>query len=496
MLEQLCTEIREINHRRYAVLVVVSWMVVLVAWAFSSLPGSYPDEPFHMANAYCAGEHPADQCDVVDAIGYVRGPAAILDSKHWWWDNPLIIRMGDYRADNYSPTYYRVTSWLMSDDIRSSIARIRIFNLLLTVSVLVVAYRLSHRSVRNAFVFTVLLMSVTYGHYFMASNHPLSWAYAGVVSFGVCTSSILRHERLVKKISTVCFGMFSAMFALSARRESFVAILFIILVTMLIERHRLRRMAIDLGLFKLALGGLVLVLTFVAGIWTGVIRLIYPLNRQGWDLLISSFDIDRFIWNLWASPVIVIRLLAGTRDDNSVASDPLGYWVVSMVIVFWATTYWFANYSREKPLNRVDHVLVSGICSVVLISPVVYILPRPFDLLGPNLFPTRYLLLVFSSALYLVYLILDPDGRIVLSSRRYAFLVALIGISHAMSHYFNFIPKGSQDIPVLNIAKPHADFEGWWFQSFSPMSLWLIGVAGTVGLFVGIRRAGLIRVYD
>lgn len=477
----------------YRVLLVSSLLALMAVWAFSSRPGSYPDEQFHMVNTYCAGSHPANQCDEVDEEGLVRGPAAILDAKHWWWENPLVIRMADYRADNYSAVYYEVTSWLTTGGTAESIARVRIFNLLLAGTTIVIAFAVSHESVRNAYVLSLLLINITYGLYFASSNHPLSWAFSGVVAFSALLLSSIRHNELWWKAICGVVALVSAGIALSARRESVVALAFAVLMTVLLERNALKDQLKKVGLRWLTLASLALMLGLTLAIYAKLLRLIYPFNAKG-KLLFTDFDLDRFVRNVSATPVVFLRVLAGTRDDKSLENDPFGYWLIPTLLLVVFVGTWLYSYSQKKKRSKVDNGLIFAAISVNVLAPVVYITPRPFDLLGPNFFPTRYLLLLFVSALFFIGVILDFDGRFSLTPSRFRLLAILFYVAHGISLYHNFIPKGSLDIKLANIGNPGTDFEGWWFTSISPMSLWILGLAASVGLLVGLRRGEVIQI--
>ena len=446
-----------------------------------------------MANTYCAGPHPADQCDIVDEDGFVRGPAAILDGKHWWWDNPLVIRMADYRADNYSPVYYEVSSWLTTGSTSESIARVRFFNLLLSSAWLIGAFAVAHQSVKSTYVLSLLIVNITYGFYFITSNHPLSWAFSGVVAFSVLLVSALRHDRPRRIAVCGLFALSSAGLALSARRESVVALAFGLIMALLVERKTLRGWLKKVGWSRLLFVVLSLIVGFLLAVGSNLVKPIYPFNGDG-ALLFTDFDPDRFIRNLWATPVVFLRVLAGTRDEDSLASDPFGYWLLPTLLLVVLLGAWLNSHSRKSNRSVTDMLLIFLAVIANVLAPVVYITPRPFDLLGPNLFPTRYLLLLFATALFFIGVILDFDGRFSLTRSRYWLVSVLLFVSHGLSLYFNFIPKGSQDIGFSNIGFPGAEFEGWWFGSVSPISLWILGLAASVGLLVGVRRGEVIRM--
>lgn len=447
-----------------------------------------------MVNTFCASSYAHGQCRDSSESGFLRVPAAIVNGKHWWWNEPSDLQVRDTRQDNFAPVYYRVTSVAIGGDVAGSVARIRIMNLMLGSILLLLAILTSHHSTRSAFIFTFLILSVTLGFFYIASNHPVSWAYAGILSFAMSASSIPRHNNFVHRVVSATIALFSAVFALSARRESVVSIAFVTLMVIITNRKRLS-VALRSGKSH---SKLLAVVFFAFSIGSAIrlelIRPIYPFNREGFQEFLESFDLDRILKNVSYLPVIGAEILGGTRNDNSDYLGPVGYWAFPMFAAFVLSLVWFSRQiegGRKKP---VDKITIWTSVSISLIAPVVYILPRPYDLMDLNAFPARYLLLLFACSLFFVYLSLDEDGGVWFSAKQLKTLFCLFSIGHALSLYFNFFLRVTQKNVLVNIGQSSDWTEGWWFESISPLSVWFLGVTGSSTALFALYRSNMLNV--
>jgi hypothetical protein len=454
----------------------VSQFIVLSAWALGSPPFSYADEAFHMLNSYCVGSPPADECRREPSSGLVTVPERIIDGSRWWWDNPREVRVEDPRNARYSPVYYWVGSRSVDGDLSKWVLKTRLVNALLATALITLALALSHETVRRIALNSWVLIGITYGFFYAASNHPLSWSVAGVAALCPLFVSVFRHAARSRRLGAAMGSACAAGIALMGRRESIIAIAMILIVVGSAESRGWSRMG---GTRLLAaLAAVVAVPSVLLAI--GVLHPIAPFNRDGFGELWNALDGERIYRFLWEVPVVYLKLLGGTRYNDLPELESVGYWAP---FVLGATMLAFAAHRTSSIRNgSSQRYAVARIVTlaVLVVAPVAYSLPRGSGMSLLPLLPSRYVLLIGMAGMFLLLCSVDPNGFGVCSRGQYKVLSLLVVVGHGTSLYFVFITQrvfrvSVDSVPVVNLAGRHAWMEDWWTSSLSPLSVWLVG---------------------
>jgi len=168
-------------------------LAVLVCWAFASPNGSVPDDGFHMASIICSGKQ--NPCEVPKFVSeepcFGWGPgggngsarpdvtAACVDPSEF----SLMVETdrNNQRTNSYSGGFYAVMHTLVSGNLRTMVLRMRLFNVLLSVASIGLAFWLtrSNQNISRAFTGAIVGTYVPLVLFFIPSINQTSWSMLG-----------------------------------------------------------------------------------------------------------------------------------------------------------------------------------------------------------------------------------------------------------------------------------------------------------------------------
>lgn len=211
-------------------------VLALSAWAFSSPMGAAPDDEFHLVSTWCSTgddaycqEGSADSTRLVPEI-IVQSPcfallsnesAACQDSLDSARSNFVETARGNF-AGAYPPLYYSVMSIFVGEDARFSVMAMRLFNVLLFVSITSALYALLPISRRPALVWGWLITTVPLGLFLLSSNNPSGWAVAGVGSAWLALIGYYEARKPVVRWLSAFLVIVSVLMAAGSRGDSAV----------------------------------------------------------------------------------------------------------------------------------------------------------------------------------------------------------------------------------------------------------------------------------
>lgn len=173
-------------------LAVVAWLVLGVAWAVASPPGSSPDDDFHLGSIWCAWGREATGCVVEDSVG---GRSSVLvpslrdaystcvalrgdRSAACQFDgelNPLIANRG-----GYPPGFYGFLRLFASDQAAVSIVAMRLVVWGLGTALWLALFALIPGTSRHRMMLAVLASAVPLTLFLASSTNPSAALITGI----------------------------------------------------------------------------------------------------------------------------------------------------------------------------------------------------------------------------------------------------------------------------------------------------------------------------
>ena len=178
-------------------------LLTLVCWALSSPPGSAPDEPFHLASAWCAWGTDTDHCrvdpdprfrllphQVVNGQCFTGNMAQSAECRPRDYNQPLTpdqaTAFGNWNT-GYPPVFYATMRLFVTDGYDTSVALMRIANAVIGAGLVIGLALLLPRRLRQLPGYVYVLTAVPLSLFFIASANPSSWA---IISAGVLWMSV------------------------------------------------------------------------------------------------------------------------------------------------------------------------------------------------------------------------------------------------------------------------------------------------------------------
>lgn len=166
-------------------------LILAGVWAFSSPPGSSPDDGAHLTTIWCAwGGH--DGCRATSADGYFAVPAEVGSTPCFALDAGTDARCDAGETDGLvvgqslrgynPPVFYAVMRLFVSDEVAQSVLAMRTFNILLASLLWLFAFAVSPTAVRRSLVISWSALLIPIGLFFIPSTNPTSWS---IISAGL-----------------------------------------------------------------------------------------------------------------------------------------------------------------------------------------------------------------------------------------------------------------------------------------------------------------------
>lgn len=236
-----------------AILVAALALLALLGWAFASPVGASPDDNFHMTSIWCAqGERPG-LCEAAQKPGERAVPAAVANSSVCFAFRPehsgrcdtppegmVATGHGNFKG-LYPPVYYGTMSIFVTDDVQTSVLLMRVFNCLLTVTLIAAIYLLVDSRLRRPLLWSLLLTGIPTGIFLIASVNPSGWAVVSATTLWVSLVGYFRASSLAHRIALGGLAVVSTVMGAGSRGDSAVFVAFGALLAAIIAFERTRR---------------------------------------------------------------------------------------------------------------------------------------------------------------------------------------------------------------------------------------------------------------
>ena len=217
-------------------LALLSFLIVLSAWAVSSPPGSSPDDDFHLASAYCGQGTRQGLCENPSTGQGKLIPSGVIGLQNCYYKfrvsancqiSELQVKEGSKESTErlntgglYPRLFYLFSSVFASSSVANSALAMRFLNISLILSLFGLTYYASSRKYRKMLPMTWCVSSLPFGLFIFSSNNPSSWAVSGLSCYAFLLANILDESeprRKEKILPVLLIGMFAA---LGSRNDS------------------------------------------------------------------------------------------------------------------------------------------------------------------------------------------------------------------------------------------------------------------------------------
>ena len=481
-------------------LVVVTAIGALGAWALASPVGSDPDGQFHLSSIWCGSGYAAAKCEpplpgseslVPKAVRVPTGVAfagtchsyksdysascetVLLDNRE------LIQTQFNNEGRLYPNLYYFVASKFVGNDIARSALTIRLLNLLLLIFLVTAMYRITPKDIRDGVAITLLAFMIPLGLFLVASNNGSSWTISGVSVYWAFFVTFLTASEKARWIPAGLLSLASGFMALGSRADGAIYIVFSTVVALLIalgrnpaalRKYWFRSFA---GVFICLAAGVSYFSSGQSGSLTGGLFGDGGFGRAPAETLFNNFS---------RLPALYMGAL-GARG----AVGDLGWLDTAMPEMVSGFALFTAGgiilYSRKK--RSAAELLAVLVCIAALITTPLAMLQMDGAIVG-ELVQARYVLPLLllaagvfasgervSSAEFL-----SPSTRILFPAlMTVAYSVAL---HTTMRRYIT-----GNDVMGWNL---NSNREWWWQNGPPPMTIWFIGTACFAYVVVSIFR--------
>jgi Predicted membrane protein (DUF2142) len=472
-----------------AVLASALMFVALAAWAFASPVGASPDDDFHLASIWCAGDGHGGACETTDdpderlvasgfstSICYVFHADQSADCQDDVFDplaedESLETERGNF-AGLYPPVFYGVTATFAGPDLGSGVLAIRVFNAFLFVAFVTAVVAAVPPALRRPVVVGVVATAVPLGMFIVPSTNPSSWALLCAATLWPSVLGMLRSSGR-RAVVLGILALVSILIGAGARADAAVFGVFAVGVAVVlgVERGRSRgawawRAVV---LLLVVVGAYLLFGTASQGaqVGTGLPNAAQPDRTVRGLLVHNLFEVPR----LWTG-------MLGGWGLGWLDTQMSGVTTVLAPAVFFALVFWGLSVLSVRKV-----LAVLGVFLALYVVPLV-LLVQTRAVVGEHVQP-RYILPL---AVVLAGVATLPVRGVAprLTGVQAAALVAALGAANSLALHTNI----RRYVTGVDSTALDLDFavEWWWPAGPGPMTTWALGslafVAGLTALAV------------
>lgn len=380
--------------------------------------------------------------------------------------------------DGNQSLFYLTNGLLVSKNLELSIVLMRLLNLVILMSLLVIAWKSASMGANARLHFALVITSIPVFLFIITSNNSSSWTFLGCAFIWFFVDSLMTQPTSRQRIFALLGLGICVLLCVGSRSES---VPFAMMQAVAVCALRINPSWIQLGRIRMAVLSVVATLFAVAlillsGVWrmiTSGFSYVYdesPLNRDASSLLVH---------NIQAVPDLYVGLIGGIRGVG--ASDTELYGVVRTLIV---AVLGFVVIHSLRGASKKSKVLLAGVATLSLAMPLV-ILQVSNLFVGEELLP-RYLYPLF--ILMVAIALIHSEKKIDLSiGQATAICVALSAVhSIALRQVILRHTLGIEHYGKLVLGQ---NAEWWWtnLPSLGALVLWALG---SLGFFLITRELG------
>lgn len=383
-------------------IMILTGITSMSLWAFISPVGSSPDDDFHLASIWCY-EHELPTCQITEPSATITVPSAFTNAKCQLMlqdasklqeciqlDNSVQTTNRYNKNHRYPGGFYFVLNKFVNQNVFDSVLVMRLFNVLLFISLLVGILLTRLRSRRREVWIPLIFGLIPLGNFIIASTNPSSWVvYSPAVVF-ISVLSAIENKGFIR-IANILIGILGFLLSISARWDGIIYVSMALIAVFLLKNKgklRAKYKYIYLSVF-----------IFFSSIFILNNKILFP------------------VWIIQSLPnfTILERLKLGISNLVSLheivlgssGTTPLGWLniqnpsVVPILIIF-TVTILFVKISSK--LRRVEKFTLFLLIAPIVLLPLFYLQIRHQEIKISS-FQTRYILpliiLLFSVSVFM-----------------------------------------------------------------------------------------------
>jgi len=470
-------------------------LLSLSAWAFASPMGAAPDDDYHLVSIWCStGDDAYCQPGSADSTRFV--PQAVLESPCYAFfseesaacqnsldfeTDELVETMRGNFVGEYPPLYYSVMGIFVGDDAHFSVMVMRLFNVLLFVTITTALYVLLPINRRPALVWGWLITIMPLGIFLLTSNNPSGWAVAGVGTAWLALLSYYEARSRTARWASALLVVVSVLMAAGSRGDSALYVVGALGVGAILVFENTRRfwllsilpaaMSLVSATFFLAARQISAGINGFGGVEAG------PAAAQEATAADSLAGFGLLAYNLLNAPSLWIGASGGWALGWLDTPIPASVTFLSIA------AFVGVGFAGLAVLTWRKAFVVAAVGCVLWILPT-YVLTQGGDKVGEQVQP-RYILPLI---VLLGGILALQVGRKRFALGRVQTVSVVIGLSAAnllalhvnMRRYIT-----GNDVPGWNL---NAGAEWFWSGAPAPMVVWAVGSAAFAGLVIILAR--------
>ena len=463
---------------RWSSFAIISAIVSLGAWAFSSPIGSAPDDDYHNVSIWCGQGLREGLCEQGSEPAKVLVRETLKSNSFCFAGKPLesgyceqTEALGETARTNRGENpvvYYWVTSWFASDNIDFSVLTIRIFNSILVVLAFASVIWLLPRNLRRVPLIGMLATSMPLGMFIIASTNPSAWAATSVIVFFSAFVGLLSTKEIRKRWLLGILAFVTLIMAAGSRPDSafYIVISIGVAIVLLFTKKMLSGRNIAIVGLLVALPG---AFFLAAGNTSATIS-----GAPGGGLEVTT--VGRFFLNLVELPSIWVGVFGNLG---------LGWMDTVMPSIVWAVTYgifFFFVFAAIKYFDSRQWAAATLVLLSLVVIPMAAL--SASGLVVGQFIQPRYLLPLLGLLVAVTMFRRSDKSGIELSDGQMWLIGVGLFVTHLLSLYQNLqrylTGFGDNDIIEWWWVEIPADGTIFWF---SPNYVWLVG-AFAFGLFL------------
>lgn len=465
--------------RRFVVPVLLGLVAIVAgwAWAWSSPPGSAPDDDYHLASIWCPPPAATSGCpwkpgpdgsaqwiglpsEVALTTCYGAKPtesASCLNAI-----TPTLFWTERFDKGDYPGPYYQIMHVFAGDSISASVMVIRMVNVMIAVVLLGgAAWAMSPR-LRPVASVGIFGSIVPLGAFIIASTNPSSWAITGISAAALGLIASLAAESRTPRIAGASIAILGAAIAAMARSDSGLFLGMVMFSVAVLFVEKLRRERWTWLVFGAITAAAAWALTH--GAQAGVQSFGSQRNPSSWSLLFHNLS------DVASIPAGVYGLGWGLGWLDT--KMPTMVSVPALAAAAGIAVIGLGSMSVRKVL-----ALCSPVAAAVLLPLVM--LQRGGEVVGEAVQP-RYVLSAVMLGLFILMLHRSRDRAVAFSRGQILAIVVALAGAHGLALFTNIRRYVTGD----DVWSPNleAQVEWWWPAGPGPVATFVLGAVAFAAL--------------
>lgn len=446
---------------------------VLLSWSLTTPVGGYPDDSFHFANVWCDGGIQGIPCSISDDGSKRLVPNSFTDGSPWWEADGLGEAFGDF-GNSYPRLFYSVMKVFAGEDVVLSVYLMRVFNALVATSLVMLALGVLVDRLRVPFLASWLVVGPSLLFYYVASSHPMAWAFTGVGTGWAFAASIFSQLGW-RKIAASLVGLSISVFLLLGSRPEgqILAVGTTVLGATFGLAMLLKGIRFDLKRLNPKALSLIVLPLFAGVYWT----LRFGLSSETRALITGVVNAARV--DLQTKVIEVPFLYFGSFVSNSRMSEDISFGVHFAPALL---TLGAVSVIGLSQMSRVKTVMLSIICGLSFLAPHSILVDSRGALFTPPRYLVPFMIFVVVGLMFDVQI--DMSG---VYTKLFKVVAFFLFVAHSLSLHGAIRPfyVGESTSWKVNL---NEGLKWWWQVGPSPLSVWLIGTLSFGALLMVVPK--------